>query len=431
MKKAKFYLGYIFYNLIFWVRYFLHWLKRSISRYSNSLLCRGFGKCNRKESEILVKHFKRAVFLTYFGPADYEKRLTSQELFTHVTRKLGSMHRYFFGSESVQFKKLGSFSLEKTDEGVIFVGFHTVAAYRRLVELAWQFDVKKLGILVKDKATFIEKLRRNYGVRLTESKNSFELGGVTVVIFSLENLRSPASRHSKLMKLLKEGASLFINYDIPTSREELIPNILDDRGNPKDSSKYVVFRYDQKKLLISSNYLLYLLKRSHVSGVPVFTRRLNDGRDLVILGSPLSIEPREKIGDKAQEIYRNLFSFMSKNILASSHGWVNASNLARLMPFLRKPNSAPEEEWRGCGEDRAAWKLSSHVFVSRYDGKSYLITSSSPINSIKAGSFTKKVISEMKTNGTVSPQFKERVPRKKLETTMANLWEAGFIEKTN
>lgn len=405
----------------------MKWLKRFIPRYFQVLLCEYFGKCNRFERELLLEHLKEAVFRTYFPKNQSKKKMFRQEIFSDVTNNLKMFHFYCFGSSGVKFKNSLDFS-EDNIGNIIFIGFHTVSAYRRLLDLTKKYEIKRLAVLTQRRESLIDHLYRNYRMRLQKTKNCFEIDGVRVEILSLENSNA-LKRHSRLIQLLKKDTPLFLSYDIPISQENPLTDLFDNNGNPEKSSKYTIYSFKNRKLLMVSNYLLYLLQRTGSIGLPLYTRRLKDGRDLVIFGDPLFLNKDDNVKNQSEEMYDRLFDFMSNNILMSSDGWINANNLARIIPSLRKPEQEKKKrEWQDAYIE-ANWKLSSPILIDRYKNETFLLTSISPIRSIKIGQATKKIIDDIRTHNKLTKDLKKELSKEKLKTSIVNLWNTGIIEK--
>lgn len=426
IKKIKFFSGYLFYNLIFWSLYYLIWLWRKLSKGIDSLLCRCFGICKASERTVLKKHLKKAVFLTYFEE-NYKRKYVEQEIFTHTTEILANLHKHCFSEKGVQFKNIGNFTYSESKEpGHVFIGFHSVGVYRRLYDFVKKIGLKKGGIVVRSRDFFSKQLEKRYGVKLSKNEDSFELNGIEGEILPVED---PFKNHSKLAQLLKKGGDLFFLYDIAATQNNF-RLLFDEDYNIKQPSRYMIYRYNGKKLLVTSIYLLYLLKRISVTGYPVYFRRQKDGRDRVIFGRPISIGEKENLKALAQPIYDRLFNFMSKNILACSHGFTNADNLTKAISLLRKADpSSKKREWQQNFLKKV--QLSSPVLINRLSKGTFLLTSTSPVQSVKIGHFTKRVVSEIKNYGGLPKKLREGVPQQKLESSVANLWRAGIIQVKN
>lgn len=417
-------IGYIAFNLIFWCVYSFLWARKKIALYIDKALRRFWGRALYEDSELFKRGWKQSLFSSYFSDK-YRKKQFHQEVFSNASKKLGKFHKRCFGDSGVQVEGMGDLGPSLSNRSNIFIGFHTVSARRRFLYLARLFDIQKFGFFAREREQATSPLNSFYDVRLSEGDYSFEVDGREGFIF---NFKNPISTHSHLAKFLKEGGWLFITYDIPPLLQDY-KELLDEDGNIKKPSKFVTYRYLEEKILLVSTYLLHLLKRTGVKGIPLYNRRLHDGRDKLVLGDPITISKNEEVDEVANRVFKELFDFMSENLLVSSQGWFNVSSLAPGLPFLRKPGpEVKQREWESSylKED---FQLNSQVIVDRYDKDSYLLTSTSPIQSIEVGPTTKNVISELKRKGKITRQFRNKVSRQKLEFSLSNLWEAGVIDK--
>lgn len=417
-------IGYIAFNLIFWAVYFFLWARKKIALYIDKALRRFWGRSLSEDSELFKRHWKQTLFSSYFGD-EYREKQFHQEVFSDASRRLGTFHKRCFGDRGVQVEGMGDLEPSLSDNSNIFIGFHTVFARRRFLYLARKFDIQRFGFFAREREQATTPLDSYYDVRLSKSDYSFEVDGREGFIF---NFKNPISTHSHLAKFIKEGGWLFITYDIPPLLQNY-KELLDESGNIKKPSKFVTYRYLEEKILLVSTYLLHLLKRTGVKGIPLYNRHLHDGRDKLVLGDPITVSENEEVDEVADRAFKELFDFMSENILVSSQGWFNVSNLAPGLPYLRKPGQeVKQREWESSYLEED-FQLNSQVIVDRYDKGSYLLTSTSPLQSIEIGPTTKNVVSELKRKGKITRQFRNKVSQQKLEFSLSNLWEAGVIAK--
>lgn len=424
--RIRYLIGYIFYNQVFWVLYFFLRTKRAVVLIIERALRLFWGSSLDDNRKLFERHWNQVLFSSYFKD-NYRKKQRHQQVFSRSTRRLGRFHEKCFGDKGVQVEGSVNIPSGRNGCGNIFIGFHTSSARRRFLYLADLFNVQKFGFFARKREQATWPLDKYYDVQLSKGCDSFKIDGLQVAIFTS---KGPVRDHSRLAQFLKEGGWLFITWDVPPMRKDP-KDLVDDNGEVKQPSKFVTYSYQGEKILIVSTYLLHLLKRTGVKGIPLYTRRLKDGKDKLILGKPIFVTENQKVDHCAEGIYQELYDFMSENILASGQGWFGVTNLAPIMPILRKPGKqVKEREWKGkyFGNN---FRLGSSVIVDRYDKERFLLTSSSPVQTIKIGPFTKKVVSELKKRGRLTRQFREKVSRQKLEFSLSNLWEAGIIERVD
>lgn len=423
---VKHFFGYLLYNVAFWGLYYLEWANQELIMGMKKVRCKYFGYCNRNLSNLVTKQLKEVVFLTYF-PEGYESKLREQQLFTRITRKLAHLHRYCFRFTSEEKQFPPDFSLaDQSYHGAILIGFNTVPIYSRLLDIAKRLDRTEFGMVTKNKKDGITQLNKNYETNLPMKRNRFKFAGTTIEIFQLNNT---VRDHAKLTRFLKDGGTLFFAFDLPTTQRKP-EELFDKQGNPKEPSKFITYSYKGQKLFLASKYLLYLLHRTNSVGLPIYTKRLKDGRDRIDLGEPIYIEEKEEIENRAQDIYKDFFDFFSNKVLNSSRNWINSKNIAKIVQLLRKPGpNIKDRNWKKEYMEEN-FKLSSPVVIDRFDKETFILTSSNPVQTVKIGSITKKVISLLKDHGELTQEVKNQFSQEKLEPALANLWETGVIKKT-
>lgn len=425
VNTIKHFFGYMIYNVVFWGLYYLEWAKHELKSRARKAICKYFGYCTRNLSNLVTKQLKELVFLTYF-PDRYESKFRHQQLFTSLTRKLANFHRNCFRFASKEEKFPPDFSLvDQSFHGSVLIGFNTVPVYSHLLDIAERLERTKFGMVTSNKKSGITQLNNNYDINLPMNQNRFKFAGTSIEIFPLNNT---VQDHAKISRFLKEGGTLFFAYDLPTTQRNPV-ELFDKYGQPEEPSKFVIYSYKGQKLLLVSKYLLYLLQRSNSVGLPIYTGRLQDGRDQIKLGDPIYIENEKEVEGRAQDIYETLFDFFSENVLSSSRNWINSKNIAKIVKLLRKPGPRiRNREWKEKYiEDNL--NLSSPVLIDRYKEDTFVLTSSDPVQTIKIGPKTKEVVSKLESHGELTEELKSQFSQKRLEHILAKLWEAGVIER--
>lgn len=424
LRKIKTMSGYLIYNLVFWFLYFFVWITHKIMQVIKLFFFRIPSGFSRNLNNKLIKaQYKEVVFRTYF-PNNFKRKRINQEIFCYVTSKLAWLRRLCFGFSSKTTKFPPNFSLSSKSQGKVFIGFHSLASYSGLLDLAKKMNMGKIGIVAQDYASVNNQLRNNYGVEVSKNQKISKIRGKPVRFFITDN---PLRNHSKFTDFLNRGQDLFISYDLPPNFNDL--HNLFKTVNQDKPSKFIFYEYNSQKIILVSKYLLYLLERTGSVGIPLYTRRLSDGRDRIVLGKKIEINDEQQLENNSQEIFDEVYDFMSENILASSHGWTNSNNLAKLVLYLRrKKQEGRQDEW----DKEYLWKnlqLSSPVLINRYGKERFVLTTTSPVQTIKVDPLTVKAIREIKKSGKLTDTLKEGSTNEKLENTIANLWQAGIIEK--
>lgn len=392
------------------IRGFFHWT------------CASLNYCPFSLNYLISKQLKDVIFLTYF-PKKYKVKRRQQEIFTTTSERLSSLHRYCFGNKGVDIKLDESLS-NNEERNYILIGFHSIASYRRLFTISQILNITRLGIIGKNKKYIKKVVKRNYGIKLSKNQDRFKYNQLSVKIFAINNFFED---YSKLVKYFNKGGSIFLPYILPNQKR--LSNLFDSFGNVKEKEKFFVYSYKNKKLLMVSIYLLYLLKRTGARGIPVYTHRMNDGKDKVILGEKVSINKEESLSEKKQEIFNKIFDFMSENILSSSKPWINVKNLSKVTKYLRRPEKRTEYRKWEAEYYKQSFQLSSPVLVDKYGNNEFLITSTDPVQSVKTGIYNKRVIDELRSNGELTEDFRSNFPKEKLKKIILNLWKSGIIEK--
>lgn len=372
------------------------------------------------------RHLKEVILYTYFGQTHRVKPMRG-EVFDSVTNKLKRLHYLCFKDSAVRIKLDKDLTISGKKTGKILIGFHTVAAYRRLLRIARETGVKKFGIVARERESVVEELEKNYDLQLKDSQNSFKIEGISVKILVLEN---SLSNHSKLAREINAGRTLFFSYDVPATKEDL-SHLVDEFGNPKEPEKFVFYEYNGQKVLMVSTYLLYLMQRTGAAGLPIYTRRARIGTDIVSIGEQIRVGKDENIEERAREIYKRIFDFMSKNILDSARSSVNIGNLAKITALIRKNDrEAERKKWK-----KKYWKkdlrLTSPVLIDPLKKGTFLLTSTSPVKSVKVSQFTKEIVAELENSGGSVQKLEERFSKQKLEPVLAKLWNTGIVEKVD
>lgn len=424
INKVGYLFGYLFYNVFFWLFYFFEWVKVVVIRGFFHGICASFNYCPFSFNYLISKQLKDVIFQTYF-PKKYKVKRRQQEIFTITSERFSSLHRYCFGNKGVDIKVDESLSNEGNEgRNYILIDFHSIATYRRLFTINQELNIKKLGIIAKNKNYIKKVIRRNYGIKLSKNQDSFRYNQILVKVFALNN---PFEDYSRLVKYFNKGGSIFLPYILPNQKK--LSNLFDSFGNVKEKEKFFVYSYKSKELLMVSNFLLYLLKRTGAKGIPVYTHRMSDGKDKVILGEEVSITKEESLSEKKQELFNKIFDFMSENILSSSKAWINVRNLSRVTKCLRRPEKRTEGRKWETQYNKQSFQLSSPVLVDKYGSNEFLITSTDPVQSVKTDIYTKRVVDELRSNGRLTEEFRSNFPRKKLKKVILNLWKSGIIEK--
>lgn len=425
---------YVVYNLCFRVLYILIWAKDLIFEheymYDRKFWARYLPP--RDLQHIYKRKLALMIYKTIFGD-NHLKRMRENMTFGKTFSRLRDLHRecildsYDFGIVN----EIGSIPNFHKDK-LILIGFHQLGLFRGLLCSGNETEIDEIAILTPTQNA-VEFLTTLSGLSYEKVNDEIiSVNGIKGHICSLEDGIKASIRMMNLVNkkipllilvddIFHKGASPYWN-----ARE-----IFDEVGEVKDPSKFFIYRYNNRKLMIFSSLIVHLLQKTGAKGVPIYMQTLKDGRFNVVYDEPLTVSENDSIKDRLPEIGNRIGDFMIKNALENSWSWQGIGIIMKQLPFLWKTKKRSKQYLQTKAiEDiyNSEIKINFDFYLSKGTNNTYVLTNEYPFKCIKIDQEIRRILFSIKKYGLLSEKIKREISEKRVISVLANLYSEGIID---
>ena len=397
-------LSYIIYNMVFWIVYIIYYIA-DISLFHRQL-----------ENNVIIDCLSMAVFDHLFGKK-HKRMLKHQRIFLMTSNRLHYLYvkllskAYFFPVEKANLN----------NKKIIFIGFHVLGIWERLLAIMEEYRINAIGIIGADiaKNQLISSICRGTKFSIVND-NEFIIEGKKYIFCPIEE---GIQTYGRAIDLLKKDIPIFILYDELYIFEPR--KILNEDNTIKDKSKFFIYKYKDRELLIISSFIFYMLQKTGVIGVPVYVQRLWNGKDIINLGEQIKIQNISEIRENGQKICNQLGDFLIENILSNSYGWIGLRAVVKYIAVLWQQKE--ERSNVSIQLSKQQYKIKTKFLIRKYKNE-YILVTYYPLNVVKISKNIKKLILLIKKYNSIPLKLFQTAQIETIEELIRKLYMLGLIE---
>lgn len=316
------------------------------------------------------------------------------------------------------------FPVEKANlnnKKIIFIGFHVLGIWERLLAIMEEYGINAIGIIGADiaKNQLISSICRGTKFSIVND-NEFIIEGKKYIFCPIEE---GIQTYGRAIDLLKKDIPIFILYDELYIFEPR--KILNEDNTIKDKSKFFIYKYKDRELLIISSFIFYMLQKTGVIGVPVYVQRLWNGKDIINLGEQIKIQNISEIRENGQKICNQLGDFLIENILSNSYGWIGLRAVVKYIAVLWQQKE--ERSNVSIQLSKQQYKIKTKFLIRKYKNE-YILVTYYPLNVVKISKNIKKLILLIKKYNSIPLKLFQTAQIETIEELIRKLYMLGLIE---